>query len=74
MRDLTHNIEDEFKPWKDLRARVREAGLTIRDLVAVFNEPPSTISARFNGHMRFPLELRNRLEVFLAKRGKGEVK
>lgn len=51
-----------YQVQKELKARARKAGLTVRDLAHALQEPPATTSNRLNGWLPFSEEQRKTLE------------
>ncbi len=58
----------DYKKWTEYKVRLKSLGITIVDLIPLFDEAPGTIGGRLNGYAPFPLEMRHKLDFFLKER------
>ena len=53
---------------KELKDRIKQAGVDIRDLANHLQEPPGTLSNRLNGWIPLPVKIRNAIEDFIKQK------
>lgn len=52
----------------DLKKRMQDVGLSVRDVAVALNEVPSTTSARLNGYSQLSMEQRRVIERLIMDR------